>query len=334
MTQVSPAGLGFQNIPVNVPAEGPKAVPVFLDFSKDDAYVIDLSSIQFRAFISQVASVFIDASGSLNNVECSVGQSNQNITAKAGSQGYYQLLSPNNVQLTFTSVLGGPIVTVFLVNVPIPTATWTSVDLELRAPLINPNTPVFTHTNWNTGAGVVTTLLTFTEPFTLFVLEQSDTNSTGQEAIMQKAPIAARFTLTVAVVPDSANTDGLMGLWIGNTGTRANVIFGLTVQVVGTTTFFGLRIVALSDFKTSVGDLMSPVALSGAPGIVWLSVQETTSTRAYFISQDGFNFFEIFNEPVNTRFTTNGYGVVCEVRSAAQAKTARLFVYSVEETSP
>jgi hypothetical protein len=119
-------------VPINnqiIPDEGPKAVPLLLDFSGSVIeYDLSLLLQQQSVFISMVQTIYIDLSGASHDLSVTVGTGvlSQVVKAKAGTQGYYQVLCPNPPQMKFVASALGDVVTVFLVNVPIPGSVWTS----------------------------------------------------------------------------------------------------------------------------------------------------------------------------------------------------------------
>lgn len=107
-----------------VPSEGPKAVPVLLDFSNTDTWDVDVSQLQQLGFLSMVQSLYVDMALSDNPMVCSVNGIGQKLVFKPGTQGYYTILCPNPVKLEFKSTQGGVQIQVFLINTPIAGATW------------------------------------------------------------------------------------------------------------------------------------------------------------------------------------------------------------------
>jgi len=107
-----------------IPDEGPKAIPLLLDFSKAASYSLDLTSIQERAFISMIQTIYADLSGATAGLSITVNGTNQNITAKKTTQGYYPVLCPNPPRLTFANSSGSDVIPVFLINAPISGVTW------------------------------------------------------------------------------------------------------------------------------------------------------------------------------------------------------------------
>jgi hypothetical protein len=108
-----------------VPDEGPKAIPLLLDYTGAvTEYDLDLLQTIQQGFISMVQTLYIDLSQSSNDLTVVVNGSNQIVVAKAGTQGYYQVLAPNPAKFAFQSASGGVIIPVFLINVPIAGVVW------------------------------------------------------------------------------------------------------------------------------------------------------------------------------------------------------------------
>jgi hypothetical protein len=110
-----------------IPSEGSKSVAVLLDFTQSNQFTLDLTNIQQRGFLSMIQTLFIDMSASDVPMNILVNGSRQNLVAKGRTQGYYCVLAPNPVKLTFTCA-GGPLgVVVYFINVPIPGAVWPTI---------------------------------------------------------------------------------------------------------------------------------------------------------------------------------------------------------------
>lgn len=112
-----------------IPDEGPKAVPILLDFSGAQiSYTLNLLLQQQGALISMVQTVFIDLSNAAHDLLITAGVNvlNQVIHAKAGTQGYYPILCPSPPQITFTAGALGDVVPVVLINIPIAGVVWTA----------------------------------------------------------------------------------------------------------------------------------------------------------------------------------------------------------------
>jgi hypothetical protein len=109
-----------------VPDEGPKAIPLRLDFSGTTTeYDLDLTNQQQQGYISMIQTLYIDLSATgAADLVVTMNGSNQVIQAKAGTQGYYSVMCPNPPKLKFTSTADSAVVPVFLINVPIAGVTW------------------------------------------------------------------------------------------------------------------------------------------------------------------------------------------------------------------
>ena len=110
----------------NIPSEGPRAIPLNLDFTNatgQPSYTVDLSVVQQQTRLSMVQTVFIDLSGTDSQLAIKVNGTNQIVIAKGRTQGYYSLLAPAPTKLEITS-LANAIVPVALINVPIAGTIW------------------------------------------------------------------------------------------------------------------------------------------------------------------------------------------------------------------
>ena len=109
-----------------VPNEGPKAVPLVLDFSQQPQYDLNLQNIESRNFISQIQSVFIDNRNNAQPVTITFDGSNQTIQCAPNRQGYFIVLCPNPASMHFVST-GLVKVSFQLLNFPVTNANWPSV---------------------------------------------------------------------------------------------------------------------------------------------------------------------------------------------------------------
>lgn len=104
------------------PKEGPKTLPVFLEFSGVETRAIDLLLPVQQGKISVVQGVLINNFDG-PDIELIVDEVDQRLTIKAGAQGSYQLLTPENPRFTINA--NGPgAVRLHFVNFPILTATF------------------------------------------------------------------------------------------------------------------------------------------------------------------------------------------------------------------
>jgi hypothetical protein len=105
------------------PAEGPKALPVSLDFAALPLYTLDFGHQQTTQQFSVFQSIYIDNSRNGSSITMIVQGTGQVITCPASSQGYFAVLCQNPISLQFTTA-GNVIVPVFLCNFPIAPAVW------------------------------------------------------------------------------------------------------------------------------------------------------------------------------------------------------------------
>jgi hypothetical protein len=106
--------------------KGPLAAKIIMDFTSQSDYDLDMQHVQSTNQFDLCQSMFIDNADGGAAVTVTIGTSGQRIVAKAGSQGWYNVMVPNPIKLHFSSA-GGPVVTVFLVDVAIPGSVWSAV---------------------------------------------------------------------------------------------------------------------------------------------------------------------------------------------------------------
>lgn len=114
------------NIPIYnalVPKEGPRAIPLTLDFSLQQSYTIDLTLQQQLKQISLVQTAFVDNTGNGAVLVITSSGTGQNAICPAYSQAMLPLLCSNPPKLTISST-GGVSVGITLLNVPSPPGVW------------------------------------------------------------------------------------------------------------------------------------------------------------------------------------------------------------------
>ena len=107
-----------------IPDEGPKAIPINLDFSGSPTFQLDLKPLQDQKRIAIVQCLWIDNAGNSTQLVVTINGSNQQIVVKANTQGYYPVLVPNPARFGFQSTQGQNFTNVFLLNMPISGCTW------------------------------------------------------------------------------------------------------------------------------------------------------------------------------------------------------------------
>lgn len=108
---------------LTVPAEGPRAIPLALDFSSAGTYSLNLQNFEARNFISQIQSMYLDNSANTASLTVSFPGTNQQITIAPNRQGYFMVACPNPASITFSSA-GGVLVNVQLYNFPQTNNDW------------------------------------------------------------------------------------------------------------------------------------------------------------------------------------------------------------------
>jgi hypothetical protein len=106
-----------------IPAEGPKCIPINLDFTASTTYALSLQNLQSRDYVSIIQTIFIDNSSNADTMTVTTGVANQAIIAPPYTQGYYPVLCPQPPAFVFATQ-GGVVVPIQLINVPMPCAVW------------------------------------------------------------------------------------------------------------------------------------------------------------------------------------------------------------------
>jgi hypothetical protein len=190
----------------------------------------------------------------------------------------------------------------------------------------------FTQQNFNVGSGVVTTQANNTSPVTSISLKQHDPSNTQNMVALDKAKLAATFTITagLSMCPSGFSNQSLVGLWLSDGGAGPNNLFLCRQSNVG------LRIPVFTSFTAFSGDVIQAfnTDISGSP-LMWFRIQETASARIYSLSTDGVLFVQVFTESNTAHFTTARYGFAVSNRSAgANAPDAMATLYSFSESTP
>jgi hypothetical protein len=181
----------------------------------------------------------------------------------------------------------------------------------------------FSDVNFNTGSGVVTNRVDNTSPVNSTTLCQSDPSATMEIAAVDKSPINAAFTVTLAFSFASGVSSMIAGLWLSD-GSAVNLFFGVNTGGFLTAT-------VLSNFGGTFGVNVLLVATNPVNGLFWVRIQETASARNYYISSDGINFFLVATESNTAHFTTAKYGFGLDCRAAGLGV---ITAYSFTETTP
>lgn len=106
--------------------KGGLAVRLFLDFSAQPEFVVDLQQIQSTARFDLCQTIYVDNADGGSAVIITIPSSGFRVVVKAGEQGFFQVICPNPIKIVFDCAGGNP-VTVFLINTAIPGAIWSAI---------------------------------------------------------------------------------------------------------------------------------------------------------------------------------------------------------------
>jgi hypothetical protein len=108
-----------------VPKEGPLIVPSFVDFTAQTTYILDLTYVQQKAYLSMVQTIYVDNSLSTVPLYIIVATSNQTFKVPANSQAYIPIGMTNKLAVTLNSA-SGLVIPVFLLNVAMNPFVWST----------------------------------------------------------------------------------------------------------------------------------------------------------------------------------------------------------------
>lgn len=200
--------------------------------------------------------------------------------------------------------------------------------------LTAPTAASFTAENYN-GNGNVTTQTNNSTPVTSISLLQNSVGGSAQQMVfLDKAELAATFTVTEAMTlaGDLSGGNAARTFLVLTDGTKL-ITFDLRCGSSGavfeigqwnsSTSFTGTTPYAATNVFTFAGPLL------------WLRIQETAMTRSYSMSSDGTNFALVFSEAENTFLTTTryGWGVSANI-GGGNGSQAMGTLYSFTETNP
>src|ERR1044072_5286380 len=106
-----------------VPKEGPKVVPVILDFSGIDTIELDGNQIVTMGGIDYIQTIYIDNSENTESVSIRSNITNQVITCPPHSQGNFNVFTPNMPKF-YISTDGALEISIFFCNFPLIPCVW------------------------------------------------------------------------------------------------------------------------------------------------------------------------------------------------------------------
>ena len=130
MSTINVRGLALQAVQNTFsPPEGPKALPLALDFATDPQpflYVADLYNHgPGYPGLSGLQTLYVDNTNGAGDMTVNVEGSGQKLKIKAGMQGFYPVISPKQGRIIFTG--SGGLVTVLLLNFTVAAYEWEGV---------------------------------------------------------------------------------------------------------------------------------------------------------------------------------------------------------------
>lgn len=105
------------------PPEGPRTIPLSLNFSQFDTWLLDLVLIRQQAKLTRCQGLFIDNSANTQALTIHTDLANQQVIVPAGWQGYSNILCNDTPNLKFSSA-GGSNATVHLTNFRVSDFLW------------------------------------------------------------------------------------------------------------------------------------------------------------------------------------------------------------------
>ncbi len=112
-----------------IPREGPKSIPVALDFSAQGAYDVDLQIQMATAKIQLIQTVFVDNRSGTTPLTISVNQSREVLSIPPRSQGYLPILAPSPFRALISCAdTSNSNALVYFCNFPVPAAVWSAVN--------------------------------------------------------------------------------------------------------------------------------------------------------------------------------------------------------------
>lgn len=103
--------------------DNPKSLQVAIDFTNGTTFDLSLLLQQQQARIGAIQTIYVDLADTDDPLVITCSGTRQRITAKGRTQGYYNVLAPNPADFNFFTE-AGILLTVNLMNVPIPGAVW------------------------------------------------------------------------------------------------------------------------------------------------------------------------------------------------------------------
>lgn len=141
------------------PEKGPVIMPIPLDFSAQNPFLVDLEREVSADRIEWVQTIFIDNSANTTAVTITWAISGQIIVIPPGSQAYLPVLVPNTPRFSI-STTGTPTVYLHAINVPMPAIIWNTSGTVLGTITVRTAGGAGTDYSANKPTALVSTLAT------------------------------------------------------------------------------------------------------------------------------------------------------------------------------
>jgi len=133
------------------PAQGPKALPIEVDFTGSASQTFNLLQEETQGQIQNIQSVFVDNSDNANPLTILFAITQQRIVVPAGAQGIWPVICAEQVQFTVSTNAGdGLQVMLILLNVPMPLTQWGPISATVNVTTASGN---FTNRSGNIAVG-------------------------------------------------------------------------------------------------------------------------------------------------------------------------------------
>jgi hypothetical protein len=107
------------------PDSGQVALKLVLDFTTQTEWDVDLTPYIQQGKLTSIQTMYIDAGDNNAPIKATFPAPGFRVIAPANSQGFYPVLTQNPTSVKFESA--GTVVTVFLLNFPLPGQSWRTV---------------------------------------------------------------------------------------------------------------------------------------------------------------------------------------------------------------
>lgn len=182
-----------------VPKEGPRAVPVQLDFTATTTAELDFALAQAQARLTGVQAIWIDNTNSGSDLVIVAQSTGQRIVVKARHQGSFPVIGAIPPKFVLTSS-GGVIIESLWLNVPIPANEWGATHLgaptgPVASVIAAGGTPVNVFASLPINGGYVTNPIAATESLFVDIVNAAGTTAPGANGTTTELAAGQSFTI-------------------------------------------------------------------------------------------------------------------------------------------